>query len=40
MPIGEAVRAARIAVRAEGDPTWLAYTVFADPLASVEAIPA
>ena len=40
MPIGEAVRAARIAVRAEGDPTWLAYTVFADPLASVEATPA
>ena len=40
MPIGEAVKEARIAVRAEGDPTWLAYTVFADPLASVEAIPA
>ncbi|MFL5674977.1 MAG: CHAT domain-containing protein [Chloroflexota bacterium] len=36
MPIGEAVRAARIAVRTDGDPTWLAYTVFADPLASVE----
>ena len=40
VPIGEAVRAARVAVRAEGDPSWLAYTVFADPLASVEAIPA
>ena len=40
MPIGEAVKQARIAVRAEGDPTWLAYTVFADPLASVEAVPA
>jgi hypothetical protein len=40
MPIGEAVRTGRLAVRAEGDPTWLAYTVFADPLASVEAVPA
>jgi hypothetical protein len=36
MPIGDAVREARAAVRAGGDPTWLAYTVFADPLARVE----
>jgi len=37
-PIGEAVRQARIAVRAahEGDPSWLAYTAFADPQARVE----
>lgn len=34
-PIGEAVRDARKAIRAKGDPTWLAYTVFADPLATV-----
>ena len=34
-PIGEAVRDARLAVRTPGDPTWLAYTVFADPLAIV-----
>ena len=39
MPIGEAVREARAAVRAGGDPTWLAYTVFADPLARIEAGP-
>lgn len=40
LPIGEAVRQARIAVRAGGDPTWMAYTVFADPLASVEPLSA
>jgi len=39
MPIGEAVRQARASVRAGGDPTWLAYTVFADPLATVEPRP-
>ena len=39
-PIGDAVREARAAVRGDGDPTWLAYTVFADPLASVEALTA
>jgi hypothetical protein len=33
--IGDAVREARAAIRPAGDPTWLAYTVFADPLASV-----
>jgi hypothetical protein len=37
MPIGDAVREARAKVREDGDPTWLAYTVFADPLATVEA---
>jgi hypothetical protein len=37
--IGEAVRQARLVVRARlpGDPTWLAYCCFADPLAAVEA---
>ena len=40
MPIGDAVREARAKVRAGGDPTWLAYTVFADPLARVESGPA
>ena len=40
MPIGDAVKEARAAVRAGGDPTWLAYTVFADPLASVEPLSA
>jgi hypothetical protein len=36
--IGEAVRAARLKIKQDypGDPTWLAYTVFADPLATVE----
>jgi hypothetical protein len=35
--IGEAVRQARLAVRTEmpGDPAWLAYTLFAEPLARV-----
>jgi hypothetical protein len=32
-PIGKAVREARGAIKLSGDPTWLAYTVFADPLA-------
>lgn len=36
-PIGEAARSARLEVREAfpGNPTWLAYTVFADPLARV-----
>ena len=35
LPIGEAVRRARLALRkaCPGDPTWLAYSVFAHPLA-------
>jgi hypothetical protein len=35
IPIGRAVKEARMAIRPLGDPTWLAYTVFADPLARV-----
>jgi CHAT domain/Ternary complex associated domain 7 len=35
MPIGKATQEARAAIRLSGDPTWLAYTVFADPLATV-----
>ncbi len=35
--IGQAVRDARLAIRTPGDPTWLAYTVFADPLATIIA---
>jgi hypothetical protein len=40
-PIGEAVRQARLAVRTElpGDPAWLAYTLFAEPLARVVDTP-
>jgi len=34
--IGEAVQAARLAIRALGDSNWLAYTVFAHPLATVQ----
>ena len=34
--IGQAARAARAAIRSLNDPTWLAYTVFADPLAMVQ----
>ena len=36
MPIGKAVKEARAVIRPLGDPTWLAYTVFADPLATVQ----
>lgn len=35
MPIGKAVQEARAAIKSSGSPTWLAYTVFADPLATV-----
>jgi CHAT domain-containing protein len=34
--IGKAVQEARLAIKPLGDPTWLAYTVFADPLANVQ----
>ncbi|MEO8395913.1 MAG: CHAT domain-containing protein [Chloroflexota bacterium] len=39
MPIGEAVKAARLHLRKkfQGDPTWLAYVVYADPLATIQA---
>ena len=35
-PVGRAVRLARLAVKPAGDSTWLAYTVFAHPLAVVK----
>jgi hypothetical protein len=34
-PIGQATREARTRIKALGDPTWLAYTVYADPFAIV-----
>ena len=34
-PIGEAVLVARLSIRDAGDPTWLAYTLFAHPLSAV-----
>jgi len=37
MSVGQAAKEARAAIKSLGDPTWLAYTVFADPLATVEA---
>jgi len=33
--IGKAVQEARLVIKESGDPTWLAYTVYADPLAVV-----
>ncbi len=36
-PIGEAVQLARQSIYSEDDATWLAYTVYADPLARVAA---
>ena len=33
--IGEAMKEARTEIRGEPDPTWLAYTLYADPLARV-----
>lgn len=35
LPIGKAVQEARLTIKEAGDPTWLAYTVFADPFAAV-----
>ena len=36
IPVGKAVQEARLEIKPLGDPTWLAYTVFADPLATVQ----
>ncbi len=36
LSIGKAVQEARLAIKATGDPTWLAYTVFADPFATAD----
>lgn len=38
-PIGRAALAARLAIKDPDDPTWLAYTVFASPTASLAAPP-
>jgi hypothetical protein len=35
LPVGQAARTARRAINKDGDPTWMAYTVFADPYATV-----
>jgi len=38
IPIGRAVQEARVAIKSQfpGDPTWMAYTVFVDPLAMIQ----
>jgi CHAT domain-containing protein len=36
-PVGRAAREARGAIKSGRDPTWLAYTVFADPYATVHS---
>lgn len=38
--LASAVRSARLAIRSPGDPTWLAYTVYGDPLAVLWQPPA
>jgi hypothetical protein len=38
MPVGQAAQEARLAIKHWGDTTWLAYTVFADPLAVAEDV--
>jgi CHAT domain-containing protein len=35
LPLGEAIRIARTAIRSPDDPSWLAYTVYGDPNALV-----
>jgi CHAT domain-containing protein len=35
-PIARAVKEARNQIQSSGDATWLAYTVFADPLSAVQ----
>jgi len=35
-PIGQAVQEARAAIKPSGDPTWLAYVAYADPLAALQ----
>jgi hypothetical protein len=35
LPIGKAAQEARAEIKPWGDPTWMAYTIFADPLATV-----
>jgi CHAT domain-containing protein len=37
LPIGQAAQEARVTVKSMGDPSWLAYTIFADPAAKVQA---
>jgi CHAT domain/Ternary complex associated domain 7 len=37
VPIGKAALEARLAVKRHDDPTWLAYTVFADPFATLKS---
>lgn len=35
LSMGKSVQEARLAIKKTGDPTWLAYTVFADPFATI-----
>jgi CHAT domain/Ternary complex associated domain 7 len=36
MPVGQVVQQARVSISKSGDPTWLAYTAFSDPMAVIE----